>query len=314
MIFERCVVLARSETIQNTAVVPSASTDAILAKVEYKVVSGREKRDWQRASYGTLSSRTTTRTVEVKITTELKCSGTAGTIYAPYNTLMLACGNSATNSAGVSQTYAPLTARVTNFQSSAVSCTIEIYHDGKKFVIPGCVGSWVKTMEVNKIPRIEFTMNGIYSTPTDAGLPSATYIGQIPVVWQNSTLSMFGYSANVHKWTIEQGNKVELLTSSAAGANGIAGYAVMGREPKGTIEIEQMLVGTFAPENLMMIDTNASSSLTVGNTAGNIITMTMPATQIESVTPGNANGLLTHALSVVFNDSTGDNWFTEVHT
>ena len=105
--------------------------------------------------------------VEVTFSAELAGSGTAGTAPA-YGAALKACGLSETVSAGVSVTYAPVSA-------SFSSVTIYYNIDGVLHKVTGARGTFTLSGEVGGIPTIDFTFTGIYNTPTDTAAPSSSF-------------------------------------------------------------------------------------------------------------------------------------------
>jgi hypothetical protein len=122
--------------------------------------------------------------VECTFSVELAGSGTAGT--APrYGKAFLACGMSETVSAGVSVTYAPVSA-------SFGSCTIYYNIDGLLHTVTGARGTYTLNLAVGEIPTIDFTFTGVYNAPTDSAAPSVTYANQAtPVIAKNGNTTGF---------------------------------------------------------------------------------------------------------------------------
>src|SRR5689334_5736611 len=87
----------KQETVQGTAVVPSSATDYIITdNVDLNVNPEILTRDFRRASLDNLSHVVGKRWVTVKFKTEFKASGTAGTVYAPLDAAIQACGFTST--------------------------------------------------------------------------------------------------------------------------------------------------------------------------------------------------------------------------
>ena len=321
MISKRRIVGIKQEATQGAGAT-FAVTDYILADVEFPDYQFENlERDYQRASYSTLPHVVGKKTVAIKIKTELKGSGTAGVPYAPLSAAIQACAYTETLLPAITPTsvnHLPLTVPVANFIGPGKSVCIEICLGGTaigtKHIIKGCVGTWKISGEINKLAMIEFDFKGQYVTPATADLPSTTYLPQLPVVWQNSTISIHGFgTANVKKWEIDAGNDIQLNEDSTVGKDGIGGWFVAGRKPKASIELLTIGLATFDPRAIAASGAIASASLTVGTIAGNIITLTMPKTQLDKKY-GELNSQITDQLSLIPSRDTGDDWLRMVIT
>lgn len=318
MISKRRIVGIKQEATQGAGATLAAA-DYIIADVEYPDYQfERLERDYHRASYDPLAFVVGKKTVKIKIKTELKGSGVAGASYVPLGAAIQACAFTETIVAVTSVTHLPLTIPVTGFIGPGKSVVIEVFLGGTaigtKHIIKGCVGNGKISSEINKLPMIEFDFSGQYVATTTADLPSTTYLAQLPVVWQNSTILVHGYAANVKKWEIDFGNDIQLDEDPTTGKDGIGGWFIAGRKPTASVEILSVGLATFNPIALMASGAVASASLTVGAVAGNIITLTMPKTQLADVKYGDINNQITNPIPLIPSQNTGDDWFSMVIT
>ena len=315
LLSNRQVIGVKTETTQNTPAT-LAATDYFLAEdVSPDIDVEKLKRDYKRSSLDTLTSGRGKAKATLKIRTELKGGGAAGTAYAPLDALFLACGMSETVVGSTSVTLAPVSAPAsTSFFSLGKSCTIEYYNDGMKYVFAGCVGSAKIIAVAGNIVMVEFTMTGLYPTVTDAGFPgSITYLSQAPSAWVSSTILVQAYAAIVDKWEIDFGCSIT-PRDDAASANSTKGIVVTAREPVGSISLEGEKIAIHDFFLKMKSGTEASASFTVGGTAGNIITITLPKTQYDKVNLGNKNGLRMFDIPVQYNQNSGDDWISIAFT
>jgi hypothetical protein len=310
---KRKVIGIKAETTQGTAVACTA-TDFLLAEnIEVDIQPEFLERNPQRITFDTLAHVVGKKTVTVKFKHELKGTGTAGTVttsFTPLDAAIQACGFSSVFGTGIG-TYAPLTTAISNFLRFK-TVSIEVFIDGLKHIIAGCVGTFKISAEVNKIPTIEFTFYGTYAAPSDTAFGTFTPLTVVPVVWQNSTILVHGTALNIKKWEIDCGNKIELDEDPTVGKNGIGGWQINGRDPKGSMEILTVALSVFNPLSIMSLGTAASASWTVGATAGNIVTVTMPATQLADPKYGEIAGSVTQSIPLIFRGTTGDNWIAMV--
>lgn len=310
----KTVIGVKTETTQGTPAT-LAATDFLLAEdVNIKPSVEMLDRNYYRTSLDSIASVAGKRLYDVTLKTELKGSGTAGTVYAPLDALIQACGFTSTPSAGVSVTYAPTSAAASsNFFGPGKSCTLEIYKDGIKHVVAGAMGNMKIVAEVTKYGYCEFTLKGVYAAPTDASAGTQTYLAQKPAVVVGASLSLAGLSAIATKFEIDCGNEVVERPDLSA-ATGLKGFMISARKPVGSCDPEAETIATHPFWANILASTEASSSLVIGATAGNIVTITLPKTQYVDAPYGDRNSILTFDVSLQFNQNTGDDWVSIVMT
>lgn len=302
----KTVIGVKTETTQGTPAT-LAATDFMLAEdVQLKPFVEMLDRNYYRSSLSTIASVAGKRMYDLTFKTELKGSGTAGTAYAPLDACIQACGFTSTPSAGVSVTYAPTSAAASaNFYGPGKSATFEVYMDGIKHVMAGALGNMKIVAEVNKYAYCEFTFKGIYAAPSDASAPTQTYLAQKPAVVVSASLSLAGLSAVATKFEVDMGNEVVERPSLSA-STGLLGFIISGRKPVGSCDPEAETIATHPFWANILASTEASSSLVVGATAGNIVTITLPKTQYTDAPYGDRNGILTFEVGLQFNQNSGD--------
>ncbi len=305
-LIKKQVLFVKTETTQGTAATTTA-TDALLAEgIEFIPNFELVKRPFYRASLGTLASMIGQRFVGLKFRTEAKGSGTAGTAYTPLGACIQACGRTEVASTGVSVTYAFTSyAASSNFYGPGKSVTLEWYADGIKHVVAGAIGKCSVKFDAAKVAYFEFEFSGVYAEPTDASPGTQTYNTLKPPLFMGATVTMHSLSAIIQSLTVEDGNQVNQRPSAAA-ATGLLGFYIAGREPKATIDPEMESVATHNFFNKVTSATEASLSVVLGATAGNIITFTWPKAQYVVPKYGNRNELLTMQLELQLNQNTGD--------
>jgi len=297
-----------TEATQNTAAAPAA-TDFMLAwDIELKPVGEVLERDYNRKTLDRLKHVMGKLYYEVSFKTELTTGGAAGTANAPLGACFLACGDTETIVGSTSVTYAPTSTLVTNFFGPGKSATIEVYRDGLKHQIAGCIGNCKMTLEAGKVGVCEFTFMGIYAAPTDAAIPTTTYTAILPKIVSSATMTLMGVATHVSSTLeIDFGNEV-VMRDDVNSASGVGGFIITGRKPSGSVDPEAVLVATDPFWVDFMTGVEASTSIVVGSGVGYITTITMPKTQWSEQGHGDRNGILTSPGNLVFNQSTGDDW------
>lgn len=315
LLTHRTVILVKTETTEGSNPTPAA-TDALLAEeINVTPVVEFNDRNPSRATLDTMQSIAGKKHVEVTFRTEVKCSGTPGTAYAPLGAAIQACGFTEAVSGGVSVTYAPTSAPASaSYQGPGKTCTIEAYHDGMKRAIVGCRGNMKIVIGAGMVAYYEFTMRGTYAQPTDVALPTTTYLAGIPPATFSATLTLHGYaSAVVDKFEVDCGNELSNRPSVNA-ATGHAGFLITKRNPVGSTDPEAVLIATKDFEDAMVDNTLASSSIVVTGGAGQITTITLPKTQIIQHAYGDRGGIRTFDLGLAFRMNSGDDFMTLVMT
>lgn len=306
----------KQETTQGTAVVPSSSTDFLYVEsLEISPSIEFLKRNHFRASLDSLAGVAGKRSVSVKFMTELKGSGTAGDqTVAGFQALsyaLQACGMTETVVPATSITYAPTSAPASaNYFGPGKSVTIEVYKDGLKHIVAGCVGTWKITAESGQYPKIEFEFQGTWTTPTDAAVPSPTIVDIIPQGWMNSTVTVHGSSTVIiDKLEIDCGNTT-FRRDDPREATAVKGFVITERNPVGQYEIEATKVADYDAWGALIASTEASTSVVFGSGAGKVVTVTMPKSQNGDVQYGDRSGIMTYVVPAQFNQNTGDDWIS----
>ena len=303
------LILLETESIYGTDPTPDGA-DAILVRdlnitpLQSDVVS----RDLVRPYLGASEQLLANTRVECTFSVELAGSGAAGT--APqYGKALLACGMSQTISAGVSATYAPVSA-------SFSSCTIYYNIDGVLHKVTGARGTFTLNMAVGEIPSIDFTFTGVYNAPTDTAAPAVTYANQVtPVIAKQGNTTGFellSYSGCLQSVSFDIGNTLvyrDLINCTKQ-------VLLTDRASTGSVTIE---APTIAQKNYF---TAALSDGTLGNllfqhgqTAGNIFDFASTKVDIGDVSYADQDGI--HMLTIPFTcvpSTSGNDEFSFVYT
>jgi hypothetical protein len=180
---------------------------------------------------------------------------------------------------GTSITYKP---RSTGFES----CTIHYDTDGIRHIVTGCRGTFTVSLNANQIPVYNFTLTGQYNAPTDTSSPSLTFNNQAdPEIFNDTNTTGFTlYSATglaLQSAEIDLGNEVvyrELVNSTKE-------VIITDRSATANFVIEAPTLSTKNFFALAVAGTAGNLSIVHGATAGNIITLTAPATGLSLGNP-----------------------------
>jgi len=302
MLTRKTVILAKIEATYGVDPVPTPAANCLLvADVDLKVQGEVVERDFIRSSLSRLQFVRGIRHVELSFRTELKGTGTRGSLpaFGWEGPLFRACAMSETVTASTSIVYAPVS---TGFES----CTIYLYKDGIFHKILGCRGSFKLNFEVGKYPTVEWTFKGLYQAPTDASPGAQTLSSVKPVPVLAGAFTIGGYAGVITKLELDQGVTVSERKSLNA-ATGIVGFDVTERNPQGSIDPETVTeaAGSFWSnwESAAALALNIGP---IGATAGNIVQVAAPKVQYRDMTYADRNGVMTYAVPFALAMNAGD--------
>jgi hypothetical protein len=302
----KTVILAKIESTYGTDPVPTPAANTILVSdVNLKVAGEAIARDFIRSSLSPLQFVRGIRQVEVSFKTELKGTGTRGTLpsWGWEGPLFRACGMSEVVTASTSIAYAPVS---TDFESVA----LYVYKDGIFHKVLGCRGSFKLSFEVGKYPVAEWTFKGRYASPSDAtpGAQTISSVKPVPVLGANFNIS--GHSGVTTKLELDLNNTVSERRSINA-ATGISGFEITGRAPQGSIDPEVATEAAAAYwsdwESALAMTMNLGP---IGSDSGNIIEVNAPKVQYKELTYADRNGILTYQIPIALAMSAGDDELT----
>lgn len=273
-------ILAKTESSYGSDSTPTGSANAIqvsaleINPAESEVLS----RDLIRSYLGNSPQLIANTRVSVTFTVEYSGSGAAGT--APkYGPLLEACGFGETIVSSTSVTYAPIS-------TTPESVTIYVDSDGIRHKVTGARGSFTLSLNANQIPVYNFTMTGQYVAPTDTASPTLTFNNQAdPEIFNDTNTTAFTlFSATglaLQSAEIDLGNEVvyrELVNSTKE-------VIVVDRAATANFVVEAPALSVKDFFALSVAGTAGNLSIVHGATAGNIITLSSPASGLSLGNP-----------------------------
>jgi hypothetical protein len=219
---------------------------------------------------------------------ELAGSGTAGTAPA-WGKLLRACGFGETIVANTSVTYAPAMA-------SIAGISFDFNNDGNRHRLAGCRGNATFNLAVGEIPRISFEFFGIYVAAGVEAQLSPTFANQVAPVVVNSAnttnVNVLGLTtACMESFNLNLGNEIPLRQLAGCSAQ----YPITNRAPSGEVVIEAPVIGSSAGEKDYFAQVISQATGTIawqhGQTAGNIITLSMGQCNIDGPTYSDSDGV-----------------------
>jgi hypothetical protein len=297
-------LIAKSESTYGTDSTPVGGTDAVqvtdleVTPIEADNIVAPTLQGF--IGNSTRSTLVANKRVSVSFGVELSGSGTAGTAPA-YGPLLKACGLSETVVADTSVTYAGVSS---NFDSATIYC----FYDGTRHKITGCRGTVTFNLTGGQFAAASFEMTGIYNDPDDTALSGtftvADQAAALEVNDTNVTTSTFHGVTNVRIESLDLALNNNVVYKETLSNKEIL---IVDRQPGGTTVLEAPAVGTTDYFSKAVGVAQASSSIVLGATGGNIITMTMPQTDITGVSYGDTNGVINLSIPYLALPSTSGN-------
>ena len=302
-------ILAKAESSYGSDPTPTGSANYVQVidlNIE-PIVSDEVSRDLIRPYMGNYEVIPANTRVNVTFDVEMSGSGSAGT--APkYGAILKACGLSETVVSSTSVTYAPVT-------TPSDSVTLFVNYDGIRHKVTGARGTFSLNCEVNNIPRISFSLTGIFNAPTDTALPTVTVSNQAsPLIFKNgstSNFAIFGFAAALQSWNLDFNN--EVIYRELVG--GTKEVLITDRRPSGTAVIESP---ALSAHNFFTDYTGTSTGTNTwlhGTTAGNKITVSCPQTDLGQPSYEESDGITMLSLPFMATPTaSANNEFSLVYT
>lgn len=302
------VLLAKIETTYGTDPTPTGAANAIL--VSNMSITPQDAdfaaRDLVRPFLGIDERLPAGIRAMVEFEVELQASGTAGTAPA-WGPLMRACAMSETIAASVSATYTPISA---TFES----VTLYFNVDGVLHKLTGGRGTWSLNMKVKEIPKLKFSITGIYNAVTDTAAPTPTYTPwkqPLPVTNLNTTpFTLFGVSPVMSDLSVDLAASIVHRTL----VGGAEAVLFTDREPTGSVTIEATTVAFKDWWAVAKAATLGALSITHGTVAGSKVTFQAPNVQLTKPNYSDMDGVQMLQLGLNLMPNAGNDEFTFVCT
>jgi hypothetical protein len=310
LLSKKMALAVASETTQASAATISASTDFIrlIEKPTVTPITEQNQRASHREAFGQIPFVTGHQYAEVNFKMEMAATGSTNTAYAPLHAALKACGFTASGgTGGTDWTFTTISANVSQMFGPATSATIEVFLDGLKHQVIGCVGKFKAVMEAGKIPYYDFSFKGNYVAVSDTAIPSITYTDTTPPVIESATLVIDNAAQICSKVEIDVDNKIEMIPDVNS-ATGLKGFRITDREIKASVNPEMVLVATYSFWSKYMAGTALASganglNLVAGTVAKNKTTFDAPNAQIKSAKYNDRNGIIGLDVELQLNDT-----------
>jgi hypothetical protein len=296
-------LLAKIEATYGTDPSPVAGTNAI--QVTNLEVTPIESDNVQAASYqgfignSTRGTLVANKRVSVTFEVELGGSGTAGTAPA-FGPLLQAAGMSEVVVSSTSVTYAGVS-------SSFSSATLYCFYDGTRHKITGARGTVTFNMTAGQFPTASFQFIGIYNAPDGTAASTFTVANQAAALEVNDTNVT---TCTFHGVTSTRLESIDLALNNALTYKETASsqeVLITDRAAGGTAVIEAPVIGTTDFFAKAVDSATGASTIVIGATGGNIVTLNAPQTDITGCSYGDTNGVISLSMPYLALPTTAGN-------
>lgn len=288
-------LLAKIESTYNTDPTPVGGSNAIqVSNIELTPIEADNVQAPAMQGFLGNSTRGTLlagKRVSVSLDVELSGSSAAGTAPA-YGPLLKSCGLSETVASSTSVTYAPVSA-------SFSSCTIYCFYDGTRHKITGCRGTVSFNLVAGQFATASFQFIGNYVAPDGTAMSGTFTVANQAAALEVNDANVT--TATFHGATSQRIESFELALNNEVGFKETMSnkeVILSNRAPGGTAVIEEPAIGTTDYFAKAVAVATGNTSLVLGGSAGNIVTINAAQTDITGVSRGETNGV--NNLSIPF--------------
>jgi hypothetical protein len=305
MLTRKGVILCKIESSYGVDPTPTVADNAILvSNIDMKVAGEQVLRDYLKSSLSPLQCMRGIKHAEISFETELKGSGSRGSLpaWGWEGVLFRACGMLETVNAGASIVYTPVS-------TGQESCTLYVYKDGIFHKCLGCRGTYKINAEVGKPGKVSWKFNSLYTVPADATPASQTFSTVVPPICLGTTFTIDSYGSVFEKLELDINNSLAPRRSMNS-ATGIVEWIIAGRDPQGSFDPETVLEATKDYWADWAAANGLALSCAIGSATGNIITLAAPKAQYKEITYQDRNSILAYQIPLHLGLNSGDDELT----
>lgn len=191
----------------------------------------------------------------------------------------------------------PVTATVTAVEDAMVyrpsskrsefkNVTVHAHYDGQRRIAAHAVADLSFDWSAGQIVTANFTLKGNYLSPSDQVMPEADYSDVFPAIVESAGLTLDDYPTD--QGTIEKlGFALANELTAVPDVNSPSGrdsFRITDRKPTGSIDPEALALADFNPFDYWESGDKAAIFASLGQNAGDRVSIVLPATQFTSVT------------------------------
>lgn len=293
MLKTKAILLGKVETAYSVDAGPVGANAILCEDVQITPITKALERANVRPTFGAKSKLVVGEGLKLTFTTELRSTGVAPVVAAPdIGVLFRGCNFTQTivSTAGSECCkYNPHSEQV------GESITLWFYLDGLLFKAVGCRGTGALNCKTNEYGKLSWEFTGIFAGPETGVAPTPVFSAALPPVFKGAQFAIDGYAAVIDTLKINMGNTIAKRTDANA-ATGILSWDIVDRAVTGEIDPE---VPALAEKDFWAMWQDAETvalTATIGQAAGDRCIITSPAVQIDDLSFGDREQILTYGL------------------
>lgn len=293
--------------IESTPGTPETLVDAdggmVVSEIEYVPNIEQVPRDFLTGDFSPFASQPGKRSGQFRFVTEMKGSGTAGTV-PTLDKALRACGFGETPIPATSNTYNPIS-------TSIPHATIAVWRtdasgNSTRELISGAQGNVIISITVGGFVRMEFDFLGRFETIADDTPINPTLDVAKPPLVLGIPFTIGGYSAKPNTITINMQNQI-IPPVDMSHASGHGPSQFTGRTPIINADIQAVRITDKDYFSSLVNGTEEAMVLgPVGTVAGNRFTITAPKLQVTGLPGGERDQGRIFNMSGQFNRNSGE--------
>lgn len=295
MLTSKAIILVKPEATYALDASPVGANAILCESASITPITKSLERNNTRATFGSKAKLVVGEGLKLTFLTELRSTGVAPVITPPdIGVLFRACNYTqtiVTTSGQECCKYTPHSGQ------DGESATIWFYMDGLLFKMVGCRGTGSLSNKTNEYGKFSWEFTGIFAGPETGVAPTPSFSAAQPPIFRGAQFAIDGYAAVIDSLSINLGNAISKRIDANA-ATGILSWNIVGRAVTAEIDPE---VPELASKDFWAMWQDAETvtmTATVGQTAGNRCIITAPAVQIDDVSFGDREKVLTYGLTL----------------
>lgn len=200
-------------------------------------------------------------------------------------------------------------------RSQHLTAQVHAHFDGQRRIATRCAANFSFDWKAGEFTTVQFTLNGVYQSPSDQPLPDATLIDIEPPIGQNAGLTLGDYPAaqgTIETLTFDAGIDIQPIPDINS-PNGRKLYRIADRAAKGSLDPEVTPLAKFNPWQLWENGNKAAIAATLGNQPGYKISLVIPAPRITGLADEERAGSDVQKLDFEATGSNDDEFYFMFH-
>lgn len=223
-------------------------------------------------------------------------------------------GDTSTKTGTVTVAADALCYSLTSDRQQHKTCQIHTYMDGVRRIGRKGRASFSLDWMAGKESSVQFSIKTLYETPADESLPAANYSDVMPPFGESAGLAVSGFPADgtIEKLAFNLGNDIVPIPDINS-PDGRHSYRISIRKPTGSIDPEVTQLADFNPFTLWENGSKSAIHATLGKTAGEYVSVVIPAAQFTGIKDKQRAGMDAYDLNYNATGKNDDEFYLFFH-